>query len=159
MVVTGQPHELFLREHERLLAGVEQIRAAARNIPSLPVSDRAVAVDCALAFLRHGLGPHAAAEEKFLYPELARILGNAHALAPMSYDHRMIEKWTTALAQADLADTVLLQELLFGLHTAIRMHFWKEQEIYFPLLDAEPEETVRRIVKKMEVLEAVARMQ
>jgi iron-sulfur cluster repair protein YtfE (RIC family) len=158
MAVTGQPHELFLREHERLLAGVEQIRAAARDIPSLPVSDRAVAVDCVLTFLRHDLGPHAAAEEKFLYPELARLLGNAHALAPMSYDHQMIEKWTAALTKTDLADTVLLQELLFGLHTAIRMHFWKEQEIYFPLIDAEPEEAVRRIVKKMDELEAVARM-
>jgi iron-sulfur cluster repair protein YtfE (RIC family) len=38
------------------------------------------------------------------------------------------------------------------------MHFWKEQEIYFPLIDAEPEEAVRRIVKKMDELEAVARM-
>lgn len=156
--MTDPPHELFLREHERLLADVEHIRTAACAIPSLPIGDRAVAVDCVLAFLRHGLGPHAEAEEKFLYPELARILGNAHALAPMSYDHRMIDKWTAAVAQADLADTLLLQELLFGLHTVIRMHFWKEEDIYFPLLDAEPEAAVRRILKEMEELEGIARL-
>jgi iron-sulfur cluster repair protein YtfE (RIC family) len=138
---------VFRQEHDRLLAGVEQIRAAALELPARSIGDRAVVIGLVLVFLREELAGHAEAEEKFFYPELAGVLGNPRALAPMTYDHQMIAKWTDALAQTDLTDTILLQELLFGLHAVIRLHLWKEEEIYFPLLDApraEPKAPARR---------------
>ena len=134
--MTDDVTDSFRREHEQLSAEVAQIRAAALEIPRLSLGERAVAVDGVLAFLRHGLGRHAESEERSFYPQLGRILGDSRALAPMVYDHQMIGTWTAALAQADLADTQLLQELLFGLHAVIKLHLWKEEEIYFPLLDA-----------------------
>jgi hypothetical protein len=44
-----------------------------------------------------------------------------------------------ALAEADLTDVARLQELLYGLHALISVHFEKEEEIYLPLLDARPD--------------------
>jgi iron-sulfur cluster repair protein YtfE (RIC family) len=44
-----------------------------------------------------------------------------------------------ALAEADRADVARLQELLYGLHALITVHFEKEEEIYLPLLDARPD--------------------
>jgi iron-sulfur cluster repair protein YtfE (RIC family) len=155
--MSDQPTDLFRHEHEALLGDMEQIRTFARELPRLSLGERAVALDRVLTFLRRGLGPHAEAEEKFLYPEFARILGNPNALAPMSYDHMTVSRWTEALAQADHADTDLLQELLYGLHALIRIHLWKEEEIYFPLLDAQPAAEVRRTLEALEELEAAAR--
>ena len=140
--MTGDVSDSFYREHEQLGADVVQIRAVALEIPRLSLGERAVAVDRVLDFLRHELRQHAESEERSFYPRLGRILGDARALAPMVYDHQMIGTWTAALAQADLADTQLLQELLFVLHAVIKLHLWKEEEIYFPLLGADKGEPV-----------------
>jgi iron-sulfur cluster repair protein YtfE (RIC family) len=44
-----------------------------------------------------------------------------------------------ALGETETTDIARLQELLYGLHALITVHFEKEEEIYLPLLDARPD--------------------
>jgi iron-sulfur cluster repair protein YtfE (RIC family) len=80
--------------------------------------------------------PHAAAEEHTLYPAVADLLGSRAAIAPMLYDHQAIRQRVAELKAADPTNLAMLQELLYGLYALSSVHFWKEEELYFPLLDA-----------------------
>jgi iron-sulfur cluster repair protein YtfE (RIC family) len=53
-----------------------------------------------------------------------------------------------ALAETDPGDIARLQELLYGLHALITVHFEKEEEIYLPLLDARPD-LAERVMKQI----------
>ena len=69
----------------------------------------------------------------------------------MSHDHVAIGALTDALADADRSDADALQELLYGLHALITVHFRKEEDIYLPLLDAEPPTAVQELLGRMSV--------
>ena len=129
------PADPFRAEHRHLMEHVEHVRLAARELPELSPEEREVVVGRVVHFLRHTLAPHAETEETLLYPELAQILGHVQALEPMIYDHVAIRERIGELDEADPADTARLQELLYGLYALITVHFWKEEEIYLPLLE------------------------
>ena len=136
-------------EHMHLMAHVEHLREAAREVPRLSVEEREAVVKRIVDFLHGTLVPHAEAEERFLYPEVARLLGHADATAPMTHDHVAIRALGDALAEADPADAATLQELLYGLHALITVHFHKEEDIYLPLLDEQPPELASAILDRM----------
>jgi hypothetical protein len=48
----------------------------------------------------------------------------------MAYDHLAIRSWIAKLAEADEEDVATLQELLYGLDALIRVHLWKEDELF-----------------------------
>ena len=123
------------REHELLLDGVEQIRIVAADLPGLSEGERAEVTAEVVAFLRGTLIPHAKEEERELYPAVARQLGDPDATGTMIYDHLAIGERTASLAEANPADVPRLQELLYGLYALIRVHFWKEEELYLPLVE------------------------
>ena len=122
-------------EHAELLGHVDQIRFAAREIPELSTEERATIVGRVLDFLRHTLVPHAEAEEHMLYVVVGELIGSKEATAPMTADHEAIRVLLARLEETDLAETAMLQELLYGLHALITTHFRKEEELYLPLLD------------------------
>ena len=126
------------QEHQHLLPHLEQLRAAADAIGVAPSAE-------AHAFLVNRLLPHAQAEEAALYPLVARLMGAPEATATMSRDHVAIDRLTAELGtlrtrlQAGAPDLALerdVHRVLYGLHTLIRVHFDKEEEVYLPLLDA-----------------------
>jgi iron-sulfur cluster repair protein YtfE (RIC family) len=125
------------QDHSELGEHVAHLRLAARELPDLSIEERQTLVGSIVDFLDGRLVPHAAAEEHTLYPAVADLLGGPAAIAPMLYDHRAIRQRLAELKAADLADLATLQELLHGLHALISVHFWKEEELYFPLLDAQ----------------------
>jgi iron-sulfur cluster repair protein YtfE (RIC family) len=131
----------YRRDHEELSAHVDELRFAAREVAQLSSEERELLVGRILRFLEGRLLPHAVAEEHTVYATVARLLSAEEATAPMYFDHAAIRERVTALAAADLDDVELLEELLYALHTLISLHFWKEEEIYFPLLDLEPSDT------------------
>jgi len=133
--MTGKPTDAFRAEHRHLRDHIEHVRLAAREIPELSLEERTAVVGRVLYFLRHTLAPHAETEETLLYPEFAQILGSPHALQPMVYDHVAIRERIGELDETDVGDTARLQELMYGLYALIVVHFWKEEEIYLPLLD------------------------
>lgn len=94
-----------------------------------------------LVFMRTRLGPHAAAEERVLYPTVAEILGVPGMQEPMVYDHRRIERLSRMLDDQvarlrDAAGNILqVQHLLHELCTLIRAHLDEEEEVYLATLD------------------------
>jgi hypothetical protein len=66
----------------------------------------------------------------------------------MVHDHEAIVERSERLAKTDLEDVDALQELLYGLHALITVHFEKEEEIYLPLLDARPD-VAERVMKQI----------
>ena len=147
--MSTRPTEPFREEHAGLLPHLEQLRTAAREFPRLVPQARREAIDTACAFLRETLLPHARAEEEVLYPEWARIVGYPQAAAPMVHDHEAIVARAERLAETSPEDIETAQELLYGLHALISVHFDKEETIQLPAFDRQPAETVEEILHRM----------
>jgi hypothetical protein len=64
------------------------------------------------------------------------IPGTPLLAASMNYDHRAIRRWIDTLESADIADVAKMQELLYGLDALIRVHIWKENELYLTPLES-----------------------
>jgi iron-sulfur cluster repair protein YtfE (RIC family) len=146
-VGTMRPTEPFRQEHEHLLEHIEHLAQAARELPRLSEEERALLRDRILGFLQGTLLPHAKAEEEVLYPEWAALVGYADAAIPMVHDHEAIVARVERLAAADLGDVDTLQELLYGLHALISVHFRKEEDLQLPAFDAAPEVAERVLVR------------
>lgn len=144
--------EPFRREHEELLSHIEHIGHAARELPRLGTAEREAVVGRIVGFLRGTLVPHAKAEEEVLYPEWARLVGYADAAVPMVHDHEAIVARIERLEHADVDDLDTLQELLYGLHALIGVHFRKEEDIQLPAFDAAPPELTASLLERMEAL-------
>jgi hemerythrin HHE cation binding domain-containing protein len=129
---TSQGHR---QDHDELSEHVAHLRLAARELPELSIEERAALVASVVDFLDGRLVPHATAEEHTLYSAVAELIGGPAATAPMLYDHQAIRQRLAQLKVADPADLATAQELLYGLYALISVHFWKEEELYFPLLD------------------------
>ena len=145
-----RPTEPFRREHEELLAHIEHIGQAAREVARLERGERELLVGRIVEFLRRTLIPHAKAEEEVLYPEWAKLVGFANAAVPMVHDHEAIVERIERLEQAGVDDVDTLQELLYGLHALISVHFRKEEDIQLPAFDAAPPEVTQAVLKRME---------
>ena len=65
----------FLDAHAALRDQVEHLLVAAQEMPELEVDERIELVERIAAFLADMLLPHVAAEERILYPQAARLLG------------------------------------------------------------------------------------
>jgi hemerythrin-like domain-containing protein len=123
-------------EHARLRVELRHIRVAARELPDLSPDERTLLIARILDFLRGTLIPHAAAEERGLYAEVERVLGDPRGTDTMAYDHQAIERMTEALATTPVQWTEQLQELLYAVAALIEVHFEKEERIYLELLDS-----------------------
>jgi len=145
---TVRPTEPFRHEHEELLEHIEHLAHAAREMPRLSDAERDALRVRILGFLRGTLMPHAEAEEEVLYPEWAQLVGFADAAVPMVHDHHAIVARIERLQATDVADVDALQELLYGLHALISVHFRKEEDLQLPVFDANPE-VAERVLARM----------
>lgn len=125
----------FRLAHESIRTQTEALRRAARDIPHMAYDDRAAARDAVVDFLRREVEPHTRLDERLLYPEVADRLGAPLATAPMAYDHLAIRQWIAELEEADPAYPDRLQELLYGLDALMRVHIWKENALYLPVVE------------------------
>jgi iron-sulfur cluster repair protein YtfE (RIC family) len=131
--------EPLLRRHDNLRPRVTRIAEAAREIPSLDPHQRRAVVAETLEFLRGELRLHAEAEEQWLYPEIALQLRHPMATAGMRFDHELLREQSSVLEAVDVHDAPALQAALYSLHALLDAHFRKEEHVYLPLLDYEPE--------------------
>ncbi len=132
-------------EHKGLLPKIELLKATADAIAEGPTAPFAQAVEGAYHFLMGHLLPHAKAEDKALYPVVAKVMGSPKATMTMSRDHAEVERLIEALERLlpgvqgkalNKSDAISLRRVLYGLHAIIKLHFAKEEEVYLPLLDA-----------------------
>jgi hypothetical protein len=136
-------------EHEHLLDHAEHIRVAALELPILSPEETRELIDRIVAFLRGPFEAYAESETRALYPHLERLLGNPHATAAMRYDLDAIRRFADELAATSVHDTATLQELLYGTHAIMNVHFRKEEELYLPLLEAERPERLEHVLRAM----------
>jgi hemerythrin-like domain-containing protein len=120
----------FTAKHEEFRAWTDELRATARLLPSLDVTSRFALLADVVAFLQEKVEPHTHVDEQVLYPQAASRGGSPLAAAAMAYDHLAIRSWIAKLAEADEDDVATLQELLYGLDALIRVHLWKEDELF-----------------------------
>ena len=154
--------EPLRRHHDEFRPGLAHIAEAATRVPELSDEGRRRELTEVLEFLRGRLRLHAEAEELWLYPRVAMRLRHPRATAVMEFDHVLLHEYVEALQSADVADTIALQRLLFGVHALLEAHFRKEEEVYLPLLEYDDEapelETVERGMAEHEAgLDSVAR--
>jgi iron-sulfur cluster repair protein YtfE (RIC family) len=136
--MTTQEIETVREGHFKLRHDVDHIRLAAKVLPTASAEERHVIVGRILDYLRGTVLPHAAEEERSLYPVVGEILGNPEATRTMIHDHLAIRARVIELAATDENDVDRLQELLYGLYALITVHFWKEDQLYLPLLERPP---------------------
>lgn len=143
-----RPTEPFRQEHAELLEHIDHLASAARELPTLSEEEREAVRARILGFLQGTLLPHARAEEEVLYPAWAGLVGFADAAVPMVHDHEAIVARVDRLAVTPVADVDALQELLYGLHALISVHFRKEEDLQLPAFDADPE-AAARVLERM----------
>jgi iron-sulfur cluster repair protein YtfE (RIC family) len=105
----AKPTQPLRDEHKELFPHIESLRAAADSVGEAPVETVRRKVAESHEFLVHHLLPHARAEERALYPVVARLMGAPEAKA--------------------------LRAVLYGLSALVSVHFAKEEEVYLPILD------------------------
>ena len=126
----------FHDSHGALRSRADELVRVARRLPHATPEERRAGRDSAVDFLRGDVEPHMRLDERVMYPEVAARLRSQFATASMSYDHIAIRHWIDELAGADDADVERLQELLYGLHALIRVHIWKETELFLAALES-----------------------
>lgn len=133
--MTAQETETIRQDHAKLRDDIEHIRLAARELPVLSPEERHAIVGRILDFLRERLLPYAEEEEQWLYAAVGKVLGNPESTRPMTHDHIAIRVRVLELAATEDTDLDRFQELLYGLYALISVHFWKEEQLYLPLLE------------------------
>jgi hypothetical protein len=122
--------EGFERAHANIRRHADDLRETAERFPELPPEGRAETLDRILGYLHAQIVPHMKLDERLLYPEAALRLGDALVASAMNYDHLAIRRWIDDLEATDAADTATVQRLLYGLDALIRVHLWKEDELF-----------------------------
>jgi quercetin dioxygenase-like cupin family protein len=132
---------LILEEHTGLFPHLEHLDALAADAGDLEDSELRRRLDAVLKFLRDGLLPHAAEEERSVYPAAEKVLrAVGGATRTMSIDHRFAGAMVDELAQLSAgslagADRERARRLLYGLRALLEVHFTKENEASVPLLN------------------------
>lgn len=154
-------------EHAELLPHIEQLRLAADQIDT--AAPARGEIDESLAFLEHHLLPHAMAEDEVLYPAVARAMGSERATDTMRRDHVAVGALIEELGRLrdEIGDGTPTEpqakearRILYGLHTLVRVHFYKEEEIYVPILEEALTETdAADLYRNMEAAAEQARRQ
>lgn len=126
----------FRKAHDEIGTHSAELCSVAARLPQLTTTEREEARREVLRYLRDEVDPHTKLDEGLLYPAVAERLGDALIAASMNYDHLAIRRWISKIAAADGADIDALQQLLYGLDALIRVHMWKENELFLASLES-----------------------
>ena len=155
-MTTATAREALRHHHEELA------RKMAERVAALTGGAAGADPEPLLHFLRDELLPHAAGEERYLYPAVEPML-KAHgmATATMRMDHRAIEGYVCALEEvagrlrsAGAAERGTaardLTRLAWQLQALFDVHLGKEEQVYMPLFTQHaPEAEQQRIIRRM----------
>ncbi len=142
--------ERLHREHQDLLPHFGHLESLADQLVELDERDYLSRLRSVLSFLEEVLLPHARTEEDHLYPALDEVVRAAgRPTATMSADHEDISELVAQLRAALDSEPTrekrrAAQRALDRLAGLLALHFRKEEEVLFPLLDLlSPEETAK----------------
>jgi heavy metal translocating P-type ATPase len=135
-------------EHRELAPALARIRPLADRLGTMPPGEALAELRRTRAFLLETLLPHEEAEDREVFPFLARSVGNDDATAALHRTHteifhlvRFIDRLVSEIAPEgpgpeDLTD---LRRVLYGLDAILRLHMAQEEELYLALGDEHPE--------------------
>jgi hypothetical protein len=89
---TTAEHGFAEREHRELAPGIERIHAVARAVGSIAPSDWSSAVLDVIEWVETVLGPHAAREDAWLYPEIACRAGSPWATKLVTLEDKHVRR-------------------------------------------------------------------
>ncbi|MFL5909354.1 MAG: hemerythrin domain-containing protein [Gaiellaceae bacterium] len=135
--------------HAELRDHVEHLPVAAHELPDLDVDERLDLIERIVAFLSETLLPHAAAEERVLYPRAARIFARSDDSSGAAVDEAAVRERISELAAADPEDAGHLQELLYAIYALLSSHLWREEQLYLEVLSSEREADARRLLRQL----------
>jgi iron-sulfur cluster repair protein YtfE (RIC family) len=164
------PTQRLRDEHAGLLPNIESLKQLAHDVVTAPADELRDGLEEAYLFLEHKLIPHARAEDRILYPAIAKVLGSGRAMEGMTREHVEVGTLSNELGilRVELVDdeepaTELkheIQRVLYGLYTLLKYHIAKEEELYLPLLDGNlSEEETTKLFEEMERVSRDSRFQ
>jgi iron-sulfur cluster repair protein YtfE (RIC family) len=137
----------FLEAHAALRDQVGQFLVTAHKLPDLQEEDRIELIEQTATFLAEILLPHAAAEERVLYPEAARLLGDADESDCVAGDRAAVRELLGRLAVCDARDAGAVQEVLYALYTLLSSHLWREEAVYLRLVGGAADADVNTVLR------------
>jgi hypothetical protein len=136
----------FLDLLTELRDDTEHLPVAAHALPELGVEERIELIERIVAFLGEILLPHAAAEERVLYPRAALLLAKRDESPSVALDEAALRRRVAQFAAADPDDVSRLQELLYATHALLSAHLWREEQIYLELISCDLVDEVERLL-------------
>ena len=128
-----------MREHHKaLLQHLEHVWHFAETVGTGDYTTEREQAAAIGKWLAANIKPHAEAEERYLYPHVARLMGAKAATRTMSIDHRFVARHITSIAAAvptggtrwEPASLNHLRAELYRLQGILLPHFAKEEEVY-----------------------------
>jgi hemerythrin superfamily protein len=138
-----------LDEHTVLRDRVEHFLVDAHAMPGLDLGARIDSIERTTTFLVEVLLPHAAVEERVLYPGAARLAGGPDESDTIKADRRAVRDLLAQLALVDPGDAGAIQEVLYALYAMLSAHFWREEEVFVRLASVRDEKRVRAVIERM----------
>jgi hypothetical protein len=122
--------------HKEMRVHAGALRDLAEHLPDLTETERRAGLARVVELLRSRVEPHTKLDEWLLFPAVADRLGDPLIAASMNYDHLAIRDWISKIDKTDPKDLARLQRLLYGLDALIRVHVWKEEELFLAALES-----------------------
>ncbi len=126
-------------EHEHLSPVIDRLGAVIGRLPSMSPEEALPVLSNLDELLQNQLIPHESADDRDVYPAIARLLGGDDPMVAMSHSHREIFRLhrvfgaDIARLRAQPGDVGILhdvQRTLHALDAIVRLHFAQEEEIY-----------------------------
>jgi hemerythrin-like domain-containing protein len=137
---TDRPTEPFRREHAEIKEHLAHLGAELAELgTSSPEQQRAIMQHTVQFFVEH-IEPHAAWEERVLYPVVDARAGSGENrfTATMRYEHGVVGRWTKelqAIAAQPSPDVKSFTRRAYGLLGLLEAHFEEEEQVLLPILD------------------------
>ncbi len=130
-------------EHRALLANIEDLRSVADVAGEVPGELLRQGLADACRFLVDLVIPQLEAEARAVFPRIVRLVGAAIVTAPMERDLAEIRRLTSVLHQLQDQEGEVtsgehrktLRRALYALSILIPLHFRKEEDLYFSILE------------------------
>jgi hypothetical protein len=126
---------------------VERFLVDAHALPRLHERERIEIVERTVTFLAEVLLPHADAEERVLYPQASRLLGEQEG--GTGDERGELRRLVGELAEADVRDTGRLQEIFYALYALLEAHFWRGDAVYLKLMRLRHQGPVRALLDRV----------
>lgn len=140
---TTAEHAFAEHEHRDLAPGIDRIHEAACAAGSVAPADLTRLVLGVIDWIQTVLRPHAAWEDAWLYPEIARRAGSPWATKLMTFEHdqileiaRKLEIDRESLRHERAHGAVVeVRGHLFALEAVLRAHIEREERFLLPVID------------------------